>query len=56
MLCEGERQRFVDCVFINNKCVQAGRKTFTECLKEEPTVACRALYAAYLQCRTQLVE
>lgn len=55
MLCEDERQRFIDCVFINNRCVRAGRKTFTECLREEPTMACKALYTAYLQCRAQLV-
>ena len=33
-LCEEERQRFIDCMFIHSRCVQAGRKSFEECLRE----------------------
>ena len=33
-LCKEERQRFIDCMFIHSRCVQAGRKSFDECLRE----------------------
>lgn len=34
-ICQQQRQRFIDCMFVNSKCVQGGQKTFQECVNFE---------------------
>jgi hypothetical protein len=58
--CWQERQDFVDCVFVHSRCVQSGRKSFDECLREEGETEvherCRQLFLGYLQCRRSLID
>jgi hypothetical protein len=60
-LCVDEQQRFIDCMFINSKCLQSGRLSFEECLAEDEKnsiihTECRNLYSLYLRCRAQIVH
>lgn len=70
-LCEDERQRFIDCMFVHSHCVQSGRLTFTECMEEHSQAAkspgpetarleafpvpCAQIYQLYIKCRSQMV-
>lgn len=65
-ICEYERQSFIDCMFVNSKCVQSGRRSFEECLREhdehsrtgqgEPFPSdCGQSFYLYIKCRRQIV-
>lgn len=59
-LCIDEQQTFIDCMYVNSKCLQSGRKSFVECIKEEKDQSiiheeCRQLFNLYLRCRSQIV-
>ena len=34
-ICQQQRQRFIDCMFINSRCVQGGQRTFQGCVEFE---------------------
>lgn len=63
-ICEAQRQAFIDCMFINDPCVNSGQASFAECFDEilEQKVPdrqfptdCLRLYRDFLTCRRQMV-
>lgn len=63
-ICQLQRQAFVDCMFLNDSCIQSGRASFADCFKEilqekEDRIFprdCVKLYKDFLTCRRQMVN
>lgn len=62
-ICQLQRQAFVDCMYLNDSCIQSGRSSFSECFQEildekegrKFPHDCLKLYKDFLTCRRQMV-
>lgn len=63
-ICELQRQAFIDCMYLNDNCIQSGRTSFHDCFQEildqkddrEFPHDCLKLYKDFLTCRRQMVH
>lgn len=59
-ICQQQRQKFIDCMFVNSKCVQSGQKTFQECVDLEQETgsmfkSCTDRFDEFKMCWRQIV-